>query len=124
MNQPINPNSLVPKIKLWIATEEDQGAFGDGKWRLLQAIREHGSLAKACEALEISYRKAWGALKKAEETLGVQFLERSRGGKSGGETHLTEAGIKWVEHFKTLRHNMETTLQEEFKQMLKEIQKP
>lgn len=87
---------LEPHFKLWLSTPEAEGVFGDGKWRLLEAIEQAGSLRAACAALEMSYRKAWGDLRKAEQGLGVQLLTKHRGGSGGGETTLTDAGRRWL----------------------------
>ena len=43
--------------------------------------------------------KSWGDLKKAERSLDVSLVERCRGGISGGETKLTEAGRVWLEAY-------------------------
>ena len=72
-------------MKLWLSSSDDEGIFGDGKWRLLRAIERESSLSAAAKALHISYRKAWGDLKKAEECLGIKFIEKHRGGDHGGK---------------------------------------
>ncbi len=89
---------IEPGIKLWLSLA-GQGIFGHGKWQLLDAINRKGSLQAAADSLGISYRKAWGDLRKAERTLGVLFLERHRGGSEGGESHLTEEGRKWLKEY-------------------------
>ncbi len=105
---------LCPRFKLWISSEEAEGVFGDGKWRLLEAIERHGSLNAARRSLAISYRKAWGDLKKAERCLGQSFVERHRGGAGGGETILTEAGRMWLEAYSKFRSDVERTVSKAF----------
>ncbi len=56
---------LRARFKLWLSTKDIEGVFGDGKWRLLEAIETKGSLSADSKMLSISYRKAWGYLKKA-----------------------------------------------------------
>jgi molybdate transport system regulatory protein len=73
--------------------------MGDGKWGILKAIEEHGSLKAATDALGITYRRTWGDLKAIEEKLGVALLEKTRGGASGGQTQLTKEGLKLVAAF-------------------------
>jgi len=90
---------LKPRFKLWLSSDVAEGAFGDGKWRLLKAIGKEGSLSAAAKMLGISYRKAWGDIKKAEENLGVALVEKQHGGKAGGSTLLTDAGKKWIEAY-------------------------
>jgi molybdate transport system regulatory protein len=90
---------LRARFRLWLNSRDVDGAFGDGKWRLLKAIEAEHSLRLASEALGISYRKAWGDLKKAQEGLNVTLVEKQRGGRLGGQTVLTEQGRKWVKAY-------------------------
>lgn len=100
-------NKLRPKFKLWLSTNKDEGVFGDGKWRLLGAIEQGGSLRSAAKSLGISYRKAWGDLRKAERCLGVSLVEKSRGGSAGGETRLTRNGALWLKAYSCFRGELE-----------------
>ncbi len=83
---------LQAHCKLWLSSDTSGGSFGTGKVRLLQAIDETGSLQGAARTLGISYRKAWADLKKAEECLQCQLIEKTRGGRGGGRTVLTAQG--------------------------------
>ena len=86
--------NLTPKMKLWLSADDSQGVFGVGKFRLLKTIEEEGSLSAAADKLKISYRKAWGSLKKSEESLGVKLIDKIRGGAGGGQTSITPMGKK------------------------------
>ena len=79
----------VVRLHLWLDTE-DGLFFGSGRAMLLAKIDEHGSLLKAAEDLGISYRAAWGKIKKTEEILGVALMEK-KGAKREGY-RLTEFG--------------------------------
>jgi molybdate transport system regulatory protein len=105
---------ISPSCKLWMSNPTAEGVFGDGRWRLLSAIREHGSLQQACRELGISYRKAWGDLRKSEEELGITFLEKHRGGSGGGNTSLTEDGERWLQAYTRFRSDVERGLQDAF----------
>ncbi|MBN2207801.1 MAG: LysR family transcriptional regulator [Candidatus Coatesbacteria bacterium] len=108
-------NGLRPRFKLWLSTDDAEGVFGDGKWRLLESIGRSGSLSAAATELGISYRKAWGDLKKAERCLGVSLVEKHRGGISGGETALTDTGKAWLRAYSDLRKNVEKEALNAFK---------
>ena len=114
---------LHPRFKLWLSSEDVQGAFGDGKWRLLQAIEKTGSLTKACKLLNISYRKAWGDLAKAESSLGVALLQKHRGGAKGGRTVLTTQGKKWAKSYARFRRNIEKCVDRAYAEHIKELVK-
>ena len=112
-------NKLRPRFKLWLSTKEIKGVFGDGKWRLLKAIDTEGSLRAACKLLNISYRKAWGDLKKAEECLNTALVTRQRGGNKGGQTGLTVQGQNWLKSYAKFRSDIEKTVEETYLKYLK-----
>ena len=105
---------LNPEFKLWLSQARAKSSFGDGRWQLLKAIETEGSLRAACELLNISYRKAWGDLKKAEEALGVKLVKRQRGGRVGGETILTEKGRKWVKAYAGFHKDIEKAVEKSY----------
>lgn len=86
-------------FKLWLETDEGY-AFGPGVYNLLKVIKKTGTLKEASEKLDMSYRYAWGLIRKAEEALGESLIEAQKGGKSGGgRTYLTEIGERFIEDF-------------------------
>ncbi len=76
--------------KVWLSSPDGEGILGDGRLTLLKTIDKVGSIRAAANELKISYRKAWGNLKKAESLLNFTLIETSRGGKTGGKTILTQ----------------------------------
>jgi molybdate transport system regulatory protein len=80
---------MRPHTKLFVSSDECEGVFGEGKYQLLCAVQERGSISKAAASLGRSYRKAWGDIKRAELALGQQLIVRTRGGADGGQSELT-----------------------------------
>lgn len=116
-----NLKKLKAKFKLWLSTKDSEGVFGDGKWRLLQAIENTGSLSEASESLNISYRKAWGDLKKAQECLNKPLVEKHRGGIQGGQSALTEQGKKWLKAYTRFRNDIEKATEKAYQKHIKEL---
>ena len=112
---------LRAKFKLWLSTRDIEGVFGDGKWCLLKAIERTGSLAEASESLRISYRKAWGDLKKAQEALNEPLVEKHRGGIQGGRSALTEQGKKWVKAYTRFRSDIEKAIEKAYQKHITEL---
>ena len=106
---------LRARFKLWLSSKDVEGVFGDGKWRLLKGINTEGSLRAASESLRISYRKAWGDLKKAQECLDITLIEKQRGGTVGGHTILTTEGKKWVQAYTRFRSDIERAVEKAYK---------
>ena len=112
---------LKARFKLWMSTKDIEGVFGDGKWRLLKAIETEGSLKAASELLGISYRKAWGDLKKAQDALNIALVEKQRGGNIGGWTGLTERGKKRGRAYARFRSDIEKAVEKAYEKHIKEL---
>lgn len=113
--------NIHPEYKIWLATKTGEGVLGDGKWKILKAINQAGSLVAACKTLDITYRRTWNDLKKVEKMLGFALLEKSRGGQDGGHSVLTEEGVKLVKAFDEFHARMDTLMQQEFSKLLMQI---
>lgn len=96
-------NDVFVQYKLWLSSVSGEGIIGEGKIRLLQAVDELGSLSAAANSLGLSYRKAWGDIKKAEKLLGYELTEKHRGGKDGGKSVLTPAAARLLEAYRALQ---------------------
>jgi molybdate transport repressor ModE-like protein len=85
-----------------------------------------GTLKEAAIELGMSYRYAWGLIKKAEEKLGEPLLSAHKGGRSGGGgAELTERGKQFLVEFQKLREQIkrvtEATPQQLTNGVVKEI---
>jgi molybdate transport system regulatory protein len=110
--------------KLWLSSVTGEGIIEEDRYKLLQLIKEKGSLKAAADDMKISYRKAWGDLKKAEELLGYELIIRQRGGKDGGTSQLTGKAIKLLEAYDMLHTKMDDAVEqayEEFKNKTRDI---
>lgn len=99
--------------RIWI--EKDGKAFlGSGRIKLLEAIDEKGSIAKAAVLLNMSYKKAWGLVKSMNMQANKPLVEKETGGKNGGGTKLTEKGKTLIKEFKKLELKSHSFLEKEF----------
>jgi molybdate transport repressor ModE-like protein len=95
-----------PAFKVWMETE-DGYVFGPGVYSLLKKVMDFGTLKEASTELGMSYRYAWGLIRKAEEKLGEPLLSAHKGGKSGGGgAELTTRGKMFLKEFENLREQM------------------
>jgi molybdate transport system regulatory protein len=109
---------MKPHNKLFISSGNITGSFGDGKWRLLNAVKKYGSIQKAATALGRSYRKAWGDIKRAEEAFGRPLVVKNRGGTSGGSTELTDFGLQLLKGWSKYRSEVEIFIEKSYKRHL------
>jgi len=74
---------------------------------LLQKVDEFGTLSDAAKDLRMSYRHAWGMIRRAEEALGEPLLKFWKGGrKGGGGAQITESGRKMINEYLRLKREL------------------
>lgn len=111
---------LSLRTKIWIR-RDGKVVFGEGLARLLYGIDTKGSLSRAAKEEKISYRHAWGDIKRAEERLGFALLKREVGGTSGGGSQLTEEGRKLLEGYDMLKNKTIRETDKWFKKLFMDI---
>ncbi|MDC0335415.1 LysR family transcriptional regulator [Pseudodesulfovibrio sp.] len=84
------------RLRVWIE-QEDEIYIGIGSTLLLQHIEKLGSLRKAAEELGMSYRRAWGKLKNAEQRIGHPLVEKTKG--QGQRFNLSPFGKELMDKF-------------------------
>ena len=117
-------NAYLLNYKIWLSSPEAKGIMGDGKWKILKAIHEQGSLKAATESLGLTYRRTWGDLKEIENQLGFALLEKSRGGKDGGQTRVSARGLKLIEAFDNLHQELDVVMEDAFKRFRAKLEEP
>ncbi len=111
------------RYRLWLSTKDGVGILGEGRLALLKEIEKTGSLKAAADNLNISYRKAWGNIKHAEEMLGFVLVEKQRGGKSGGKSQLTDEGKNLLSAYDELKDDFELAIKDITRKFFKKINK-
>jgi molybdate transport system regulatory protein len=86
----------IVRLHLWLETEKGV-FFGLGRLQLLRDIQAGCSLKGAADRLGMSYRAAWGKIKKTEEVLGTRLNEITHGNRRGYQ--LTEEGRRLADAF-------------------------
>jgi len=112
---------MKPLVKLYLCDDERRGIFGDGRWQLLRAIAEEGSIRAAARRLGRGYRKAWGDIERAERAFGKALVERTRGGAEGGAAALTEFGRRVVDGWERCRDSVEACMLRQFEEHLRDV---
>ena len=104
-----------PGCKIWLVCGGTN--FGDGLYHLLYNVQQHGSISKAAKVMGMSYRAAWGKIKKAEKNLGFKLIETQVGGDSGGGASLTQEGSKLLLGFGQFRDRVEQAVELVFEEV-------
>jgi molybdate transport system regulatory protein len=110
--------------KIWMLTESGENILGEGKLHLLIGIAGKGSIRLAANDIGISYRKAWGDIRKAEQLLGFPLVQKQRGGRDGGRTTLTRDGELLLEAYEKMRNDFQVVVNDiirDFKRKIKGV---
>lgn len=105
---------LKLRLKLWIDAG-GENAFGPGSAALLKGVEDSGSLAGAARMLGMSYRAAWGRVRKIEARLGEAVLRKRGGNKAGYE--LTARGHDMLVAYEALHEEMDAIAQARFSEL-------
>ncbi len=103
------------KTKFWI---ENRGevVLGGGNTALLLAIDRLGSIQQAADEFEMSYRHAWGVIKKIEQRAGFKMVETKLGGKDGGGARLTPKAKTFVKKADSLFEELQAMAEKRVRQ--------
>jgi molybdate transport system regulatory protein len=77
-------------------------AIGPGKIRLLEAIRDTGSITKAGVALGMSYRRAWLLVDDMNNCFREPVIAAQAGGSHGGGAVLTPFGRRLIDQYRAI----------------------
>lgn len=106
------------KAKFWIENKGEV-VLGSGKAALLHAVHENGSIQRAAEEFDMSYRHAWGIIKKMEERAGFRLVDVQVGGGKGKGAKLTGRGRDFLEKFTLLEEGLRKITMERFEEMFR-----
>lgn len=121
----LKPNSLEeddmmmqiqPKVKIWLIIDNEP-VIGEGRALLLHLIKEKGSISRAAQEMNMSYRAAWGKIKVMEKRLGYSVVKSKAGGGRGGFTFLTEEGEVFLKKYKELIATVEKSVDSTFSRL-------
>ena len=89
------------RLTLRVDLDEDR-AIGPGKIRLLEAIRDTGSITQAGIALGMSYRRAWQLVDDLNNCFRDPVVAAQAGGSHGGGAALTSFGTQLIDQYRAI----------------------
>lgn len=101
------PNTFFTRSKIWLEDNQGNVVFGLGRYRILKAIQESGSLNAAAKELKMGYRAIWARVHATEERLGMNLLVKQKGGAKGGGSQLTPLAKDLIQRFERIRASVE-----------------
>jgi molybdate transport system regulatory protein len=91
----------MPRVKVSIILESG-ARIGPGKARLLESIRDTGSISAAARDMRMSYKRAWVLLDSMNQAFTEPLVTAAPGGTGGGGATLTEFGAEVLERYRRI----------------------
>jgi len=105
---------LNVKSKVWIENDIGMTVIGEGRFEILKAVRETGSLSKAARKIGQPFRRVWARVKDAEAQCGFRLVERnSRGSK------LTAEGEELLKKYAELHRVCNRYVNDKFRKLFR-----
>lgn len=87
----------------------EHSSLGPGKIRLLEAIRDSGSLSQGAREIGMSYRRAWLLVESLKQSFREPVTLASAGGRDGGGMLVTEFGDALIKSYRELERDFATS---------------
>lgn len=91
----------TPRASLRITFEPDI-SIGPGKARLLEGIRDLGSIAAAGRRMGMSYKRAWLLVEQLNAAFRDPLVTAAKGGEKGGGATLTDTGTDVLARYRRI----------------------
>jgi molybdate transport system regulatory protein len=76
--------------------------LGPGKVKILESIRDDGSISEAARGMKMSYRSAWLLVDSMNSLFRKPVVTTTLGGRGGGSAALTEFGADVVHRYRAM----------------------
>src|SRR5437667_11243115 len=94
--------------RLRVSIVFDSGArIGPGKAKLLESIRDTGSISAAAREMGMDYKRAWMLLDSMNQAFTESVVSAAPGGARGGGAILTEFGAEVLERYRRIQAQSE-----------------
>lgn len=118
-----DPPGTDPRLFLRIRFGE-AAMLGPGKARLLEGIRETGSISAAGRGMEMSYKRAWMLVEEMNAAFAEPLVASARGGAGGGGAALTAAGARVLALYRRVEARAAAAAGEEIAQIRAMLRPP
>jgi molybdate transport system regulatory protein len=88
---------------------ESGARIGPSKAKLLESVRDTGSISAAARDMGMSYKRAWVLLESINQAFTEPVVTAAPGGAGGGGAILTAFGAELLERYRRILDRAETT---------------
>lgn len=106
----LEANGLKIKGRLWVE-KNGEVYLSWGRVVLLERIKELGSISAAARSMGTAYSHAWLMVSSMDRLAGENIVDRTHGGRHGGQARLTPLGEAAIQEFWDLAANFREWLE-------------
>lgn len=107
-------NEVKVAGSIWIERADGSERYlGKGRIQLMELIIEHGSISKAAQAMQMSYKRAWDLITSMNAQSPKPLVATQVGGKQGGGAMVTDEGRRAIEAYQALQVRFEAFMRQE-----------
>ena len=89
-------------LRLYLSSDRP---LGPGKIRILETIRDGGSISQAAREMRMSYRSAWLLVDSMNSQFKQPVVRTTTGGQGGGSATLTEFGMSVIRRYRSMERS-------------------
>ena len=86
-------------LRLYLSSDRP---LGPGKIKILESIRDGGSISEAARRMSMSYRSAWLLVDSMNSQFKKPVVSTTLGGHGGGSATLTDFGADVIRRYRTM----------------------
>lgn len=86
---------------------ESGARIGPGKAKLLESVRDTGSISAAAREMRMDYKRAWMLLDSMNQAFNEPVVTAAPGGAGGGGAVLTAFGAEVLERYRRVQEQAE-----------------
>jgi molybdate transport system regulatory protein len=86
-------------LRLYLSSDRP---LGPGKIKILESIRDGGSISEAARRMSMSYRTAWLLVDSMNSQFKKPVVSKTLGGHGGGSATLTGFGADVIRRYRTM----------------------
>jgi molybdate transport system regulatory protein len=109
----LNAPPYLIRTKVWIQDPDGKVVFGLGRYRILKAVQDTGSLQAAAKELKMSYRAVWMRIRASERRIGRELVVRD-----GKGSRLTPFAENLMKQYKRLLSILEKESDEVYQDLM------
>ena len=109
----MNAPPYLIRTKVWIQNPDGKVVFGLGRYRILKAVQDTGSLQAAAKELKMSYRAVWMRIRASERRIGRELVVRD-----GKGSRLTPFAKNLMKQYKRLLSILEKESDEVYQHLM------